>query len=91
MTKVYRQEADHRIFRFTAFRPAPGLSYFPVQCVPGVIPQRLRRPERETDNSAPSNGRMKDACSCIPYAFKALDVIKDKDILFYIFGASYKS
>jgi len=37
------------------------------------------------------DGRMKNAWGCIPYVFKALGLIKDKDILFYIFGASYKS
>lgn len=61
MTKLYRHEEDHRIFRFAAFRPALGLSQFPVQYVPGVIPQELGRPERETDYSAPSDGRMKNA------------------------------
>jgi hypothetical protein len=61
VTKIYRQETDHRIFRFAAFRPAPGLSQFPVHYVPGVIPYGLRRPERETDYSAPFVGRMKNA------------------------------
>jgi hypothetical protein len=50
-------------FSITVSRPALGNIQPPIQCVPGALSLRIKRPEREADYSPQSSVEIKNAWS----------------------------
>jgi hypothetical protein len=71
-----------RIFLFTTLsRPALGPTQPPIQCVPGAVSLRVKRPGREADHSLPSSAEVKNAwsyTSTLQYSFMVWYLVKKK-------------
>jgi hypothetical protein len=77
------------IFLFTtASRKVLGPTQPPIQWVTGALSLRVKRPEREADNSPPSSAEVKNALSYIStpqYVFMAWCCVKHRDnFTFYL-------